>query len=121
MRALVVDDASSIRFMVRILLEDTGVAVEEAGSGAAALERLADQRAPRIDTLVIDQRMPDMSGLEVAREIAGREPRPRVLLFTSYLDPGLEDEAGRLDVTPVLKTDLPALVAAVSGEDRLAA
>jgi CheY-like chemotaxis protein len=115
MRVPVVDDASSLRFMLRLFLEESGVEVEEASSGAEALDRLGRARAPRIDAAVIDQRMPDMTGLEVAAELVDRGAHPRLFLFTSYLHPELEDEARGLGVTTVLKTDLRGLVASLSG------
>lgn len=121
MRALVVDDAASIRFMVRLFLEEAGVEVEEAASGADALEQLTSALGPRFDAVVIDQRMPDMTGLEMAGQLVARGPHPRLFLFTSYLLPDQEAEARRLGVTPVLKTDLRALIAAMSADRDAAA
>ncbi|MFL5847220.1 MAG: response regulator [Solirubrobacteraceae bacterium] len=113
MRVLVVDDASAIRFMLRILLEDAGMAVEEAGSGDAALTRLSRRRAPRIDAVILDQRMPDRTGLETAREIVAGGEHPRLFLYTSYLHPVQQTEAAELGVTTMVKTDLDELVIAL--------
>jgi CheY-like chemotaxis protein len=106
---LVVDDSADIRFMLRMFLEDAGMEVEEAPSGAAALERLAGEE-PAPDAIVLDQRMPDMTGLEVARELVARGGQPPLVLFSAYLHPVLHAEARELGVATVVKTDLLELV-----------
>lgn len=116
MRVLIVDDSASLRFMLRILLGDAGMAVEEAASGRAALERLEGPVEGRPDAVVIDQRMPDMAGLEVARRILARGAAPRLFLFTSYIQPDTEAEARDLGITTVVKTDLDRLVALLGGQ-----
>jgi two-component system response regulator (stage 0 sporulation protein F) len=118
---LVVDDSAPLRFMLRMLLEDAGIEVEEASSGCVALARLAQGDAARPDAVIVDQRMPDLSGLDVARELRARGSHPRLLLFTSYLDPALEEEARGLGVTTLLKSELARLVAELSDEQSLAA
>lgn len=61
-RALVVDDAADLRFLIREVLSRSGVIVEEAASGLDALERLADPEQP--DVVILDVQMPDMDGWE---------------------------------------------------------
>lgn len=63
---LVVDDAAADRRIVGRLLERAGFDVREADDGVAAL-RLAAERAP--DAVVMDVRMPGMSGLSVLRRL----------------------------------------------------
>lgn len=99
--------------MLRILLEDAGMTVEEAVSGDAALARLDDAGAERVDAVVLDQRMPAITGLEVAALIAERTPHPRMFLYSSYLSPDQEAEAARLGVTALVKSDLDQLVEAL--------
>jgi CheY-like chemotaxis protein len=117
----VVDDSPSLRFMLRVFLQDAGLEVEEAGSGRQALERLARADGDRPDVVVVDQRMPDLSGIELARALLARGAPPRLVLFTSHLDPALEAEARRLDLTTVLKSDLAGLVAELRDEHPMAA
>jgi CheY-like chemotaxis protein len=121
MRVLLVDDSSSIRYMLRILLEDAGMDVEEAACGLDALARLGSRRAPRIDAAILDQRMPDLTGLEVAREIALAGAPPKLFLYSSYLHPAQEAEAAELGVTALIKTDLDELVEALRSASRVAA
>lgn len=112
MRVLVVDDSAALRHMLRVILEDAELEVEEACSGQEALDRLG--RAPAPDVVVLDQRMPQMTGLEAARRLVMRgEAVPRLILFSAYLHPVLEAEASELGVVTVLKTDLHRLVGLV--------
>jgi len=115
MRVLVVDDSADVRFMLRLLLEEEGMTVDEATSGPAAIERLLDGEVPAPDVVVLDQRMPGITGLEVLRELAGRQTGVRMILFSAYLHPTLQAEAEALGATTIVKTELAALVDAVQG------
>jgi CheY-like chemotaxis protein len=121
-RVLVVDDSADVRFMLRIFLDDADMEVEEAGSGPEGLELLlAQDEACGPDAVVLDQRMPLMTGLEVLREMAAREVRMPVILFSAYLHPDLHAEAKRLGAIPIVKSDLAELVDALRGSLPLAA
>lgn len=102
-----------MRLLLRAFLEEQGVEVEEAATGAAVLSRLRAITAPPVDVVVLDQRMPDLSGLDVARQIAARPAPPRLLLFTGHMSAALEREAHALGIAAVQKTDLDRLVALV--------
>lgn len=118
MTVLVVDDSPDIRFMLRMLLEEEGMEVEEAEGGAPALRRLAE--GPVFDAVVLDQRMPDLTGIEVARELAGRD-HPPLVLFSAYLHPALHEEARELGVRTVVKTEIDELLALLRGTAAAAA
>jgi two-component system, chemotaxis family, chemotaxis protein CheY len=111
MKVLVVDDSAQVRFMLTVLLEDAGMDVETAASGAEALDRLAQPAG--LDAVVVDQRMPGLTGIEVARLAIEQGPCPPIVLFSSYLHPLLVREARELGVTMVVKTDLSDLIAAL--------
>ena len=64
--ALVVEDEAKIRDLVRRYLEKAGFQVLSTGSGAEAI-LLARQAEP--DIVVLDLRLPDVPGEEVAREL----------------------------------------------------
>jgi CheY-like chemotaxis protein len=114
MHVLVVDDSPDIRFMLRILLEDAGMDVEEAHSGTVALQRLSGWTpGDPIDAVVLDQRMPDLTGLELARILYDDGAHPPLLLFTAYLHPLQQGEAADLGVTVVDKSELLELVGAL--------
>ncbi len=66
---LIVDDEPSIRRFLRHLLEQEGYDVLEAGSGKEALQR-AEREAP--DLILLDLRLPDMTGFEILGELKKR-------------------------------------------------
>lgn len=115
MHVLVVDDSADVRFMLGVLLEDAGMHVEEAESGAEALARLRDEDLAAPDAIVLDQRMPGLTGLDVARELAAAGSDVPVVLFSAYLHPAMHAEAEALGMTPIVKTDLDALLETLRG------
>jgi CheY-like chemotaxis protein len=114
-RVLVVDDTPDIRFMLGVLLGDAGMEVEEVSSGRAAVDRILDADAPALDAVVLDHRMPVMTGLDVARAMAEAGANVPTVLFSAYLNPALHAEALGMGATPVVKTDLDGLLAALRG------
>jgi DNA-binding response OmpR family regulator len=60
-RALVVDDAPDLRFLMREVLTRSGVSVEEAPSGVDALGHFGSDPP---DVVILDVQMPDMDGWE---------------------------------------------------------
>ncbi|EAQ78009.1 ATP-binding protein [Blastopirellula marina] len=66
---LIVEDAPSIQFLVRRILEGAGATVTSAGDGAEAIEMLlADQERP-FDLVLMDMHMPIMSGYDAAQAL----------------------------------------------------
>jgi CheY-like chemotaxis protein len=63
---LLVEDDPLLRHAFRLLLEDAGYRVQEAGTAAQALEQAAAQK-PQL--VLLDLGLPDLSGLEVARQL----------------------------------------------------
>jgi two-component system, chemotaxis family, chemotaxis protein CheY len=68
---LIVDDSPTIRRMVRVSLEDPGIAFREAGNGLEAIESLVVNPA---DLIVLDLNMPDMHGLDVLKFVRSQGP-----------------------------------------------
>jgi signal transduction histidine kinase len=85
-RVLLVDDDSLVRASMLLALRSAGYEVEEAGSGADALNAL--RRAPA-DVLVTDYAMPGMTGTELAALARAMQPGLPVVLVTGYAEPGL--------------------------------
>jgi DNA-binding response OmpR family regulator len=79
---LVVDDEVRIRDLVRRYLEHEGHHVLTAGSGAEALD-IAGHTA--VDLIVLDLRLPDITGEEVAAEIRRTSDVP-ILMLTAKVD-----------------------------------
>jgi CheY-like chemotaxis protein len=78
---LVVDDHSSFRRFARMLLESAGyVVVGVAEDGASTIDAV---RAHRPDLVLLDVLLPDMTGFEVASQLAAGPERPLVVLTSS--------------------------------------
>ena len=82
---LVVEDESAVRGLARKVLEARGYTVLEADRGAPALA-VSDAQAGPIHLLITDVVMPEMSGRELAQQLAGRRPATRVLYMSGYTD-----------------------------------
>ncbi len=81
-RILVIDDESSVRRLVRLVLEAAGYQVGDAADGRAGLALFGD--GVGWDLVLVDQRMPGMSGLEVQKEILKRAPLMKIILITAH-------------------------------------
>jgi CheY-like chemotaxis protein len=70
-RVLVVDDNASARARLSDMLTGMRFSVDTADGGAAALEaiRTAQERGQTYDVVLLDWKMPDMTGVDVARQI----------------------------------------------------
>lgn len=80
---LVVDDEPDIALICRLALTLAGFDVEERGSGKEALAYLAETTP---DVVLLDLRLPDLSGWEVLDELrdSGRLPSLNVILFSAH-------------------------------------
>lgn len=74
---LVVDDEAGLRQLVRLYLEKEGMAVTEAASGRAALEKIAQDN---FDLMILDLMMPDGDGWSVARAVCQKMDLPIIML-----------------------------------------
>src|SRR5438128_10396909 len=105
MRVLVADDHEMIREAVKAILagESGTEIVGEARDGPSAL-RLARELVP--DAIVLDNRMPGLSGLDVARRISKELPNTSIVFLT--LDSRIEELARAAGADAVVMKDAPA-------------
>ncbi len=99
---LVVDDEPDMRDLARLILEIDGLVVIEAANGADALEQYSHLSPPVPDVVVLDNRMPGLTGLDVAEEMLSRNPSQVIVLFSAHLDRTFEAEARALGVAACL-------------------
>ena len=82
-RILFVDDEKPLVVMGEELLAELGYEVTSRTSSRQALE-LLKQDASRFDLVITDQTMPEMTGVELAREILAIRPELPVILCTGF-------------------------------------
>jgi DNA-binding NarL/FixJ family response regulator len=104
-RALIVDDDDDMRFLVRVLIEAANEGLAVAAEARNATEAVDRWREHRPDVIVLDNRMPGRSGLEVAADILAENPDQSIILFSAYLDDETTTRAGELGVRACLAKD----------------
>jgi len=92
---LVVDDQAGVRRMLQEALNDEGYEVVSVASGPEALQKV---KQGGIDLVLLDMKMPGMSGLDALREIRRLNPDLPVILMTAYGEYELLGEARTLGV-----------------------
>jgi two-component system invasion response regulator UvrY len=82
-RILIADDHAIIRHGLKQIIEDSGEmrVVAEAGSGSDALRKI---RGSECDVVVLDISMPDMSGIDVLKQIHAEKPQLPILILSIY-------------------------------------
>jgi two-component system response regulator (stage 0 sporulation protein F) len=105
-RVLVVDDDGAMRQLVMAALGSEGFEVNEAISGsdlAGVLNSIITDARPSdgVDLIILDLRMPGMTGLEIIRKLRAACWGTPAILMTAFPDPDVVAEATRLGV-PVL-------------------
>jgi DNA-binding response OmpR family regulator len=93
-RLLLVDDNDVARYILRELLDQPWLQVEEASNGTAAAARLKEN-VP--DAMILDLLMPDVSGFEILRQVRAEKATENlpVLIYTSK--PLSENERAQLE------------------------
>jgi DNA-binding NarL/FixJ family response regulator len=93
-RIAIVDDHEMVREGLRTILQPEAdfEVVGETGLGEAVPD-LVERTAP--DIVLLDARLPDVSGPEVCRRLRGSHPDVRVIIVTTFSDDDLVDECIR--------------------------
>ena len=108
----VVDDEPSMRMLARVFLQRGGFnVVDEAEDGPQALERFNDLNPPPIPSVVLlDNRMPGLTGLEVAEHMLAQHPSQVIILFSAHIDDSTEARAREIGIAAcVAKTEVSRL------------
>lgn len=80
-RILIADDDKNLRYSFRTLMRKEGYEIDEAPDGLTAIEMVEKND---YDAVVMDIRMPQMSGLEAFTRIHKRYPKLPVIIATAY-------------------------------------
>lgn len=91
--ALIVDDDADSRLLLNLLLSESGWEVIEAKDGFEAL--LLIEQNP-IDILILDNRMPGLSGIETYQRLPEKKNNIRVILLSA--EPELKELASSIGI-----------------------
>lgn len=98
LKVLLVDDSEDNQMLLGRMLNLSGVKVDLAGSGTAALEKASHSN---YDLIFMDIEMPEMNGIEAARRIRDSGVNVPIVALT-----GLEESRVRIDDTTQALTDI---------------
>src|SRR4051794_40227658 len=112
-RILIVDDNPAVRRYLRAILEQqqSWKVCGEARTGAEALQQVLESPP---DLVLLDYQMPDLNGVDVARQIAEMFPKIPILMVTLHLSSQLADAAREAGVRGACaKQDIGSVIEAV--------
>ncbi|HEY1534156.1 MAG TPA: ATP-binding protein, partial [Polyangiaceae bacterium] len=119
---LIVEDEDGIRALTARILRNAGYTVLAAENGGEALA-LVEKHTGKVDLLLTDVVMPQMSGRQIAERLASIQPGLKVLYMSGYTDEiidhhGVLDAGMRLIGKPFVAADMTRKVRAVLDEGR---
>jgi signal transduction histidine kinase/CheY-like chemotaxis protein len=82
---ILAEDEDAVRGLARLALEQCGFRTLEARDGVEAM-RISNDFVDSIDLLVTDVVMPQMSGMELARQMSARRPKMKIVYTSGYTD-----------------------------------
>ena len=120
-RILVVDDDKNIRLTLSEVLKDLGLQVDTASDGEEALARLEEAMYWLV---LLDLKMPGLSGMDVLRRVRDVQPEIRVIIITAHgtVDSAVEAmKLGAVDFLPkpFSPREIRALVGKVMEREKL--
>jgi two-component system, response regulator, stage 0 sporulation protein F len=98
-KILIVDDAGPVVVLCVNVLQALGYAVKGANRGEVAVELI---RKEPFDLMVLDYKMPGMTGFEVFQQVRTLHPGMAVVLVTGHGTPEIINEATRLGFSAIL-------------------
>jgi len=113
------DNYGALRDLMRFALEDDA-RIKVIGEAEDAITCVRELPEARPDVLVLDLRMPGVTGLEAVPEIRAASPDTRIVVYSQYIDERTEAELQEAGVEAGLKKDedlneLRATVLSVGG------
>ena len=97
LKILTVDDEPSITHSMRYIFGGPRYEVTAADTGIDALAKI-DADPERYDVIIIDQKMPRLTGVELVHEIRKRPYAGKILILSAHLSPEIRNAYEELDV-----------------------
>ncbi len=97
LRILTVDDERSITESMRFIFGGSRFQVTAAETGAEALAKI-DADPEGYDVIIIDQKMPRLTGVELVHEIRQRPYSGKIMILSAHLSADLRSAYEELDV-----------------------
>lgn len=114
LRILAVDNEPSVTFSLRHIFNGPRYELTAAENGDAALSRI-DSSSGRYDVIIVDQKMPHMTGLELVGEMRKRGVSSKIMVLSADVSPEVREAYERVDVHLVFPKpfDIGALRSAI--------
>lgn len=111
---LIVDDDDDIRLLLLLAINTENRGLRVVGQASSGDEALTLRRELDVDVVVLDQRMPGLTGLETAEAMLAEEPHLPIVLFSAFVDESTADKARQIGVRACIKKgDVPSLISAL--------
>jgi len=81
MKLLLVEDEQNQRYLLKKMLTKEGYAVSEAKTGEEALQHFENDS---FDLVLLDQRLPDSTGIDILRQVKEANPITPVIIITAF-------------------------------------
>lgn len=108
---LIVDDEADVRLLLQLVINKENEGLLVVGEATNGDEALTMRRSLDVDVVVLDNRMPGLTGLETASSMLAEDPGLPIVLYSAFTNDQLEDEARRIGVRAcVAKGDSPRLI-----------
>ncbi|MGQ0433854.1 MAG: response regulator transcription factor [Microthrixaceae bacterium] len=113
-RTLIVDDEEDMRLLLSMVINTENRGLEVVAQAESGHASLTIHEEVEIDVVVMDQRMPGLSGIETARQLLAAEPDLPIVIYSAFIDAALRKEAREIGVRYcVEKGDRRSLIAAL--------
>jgi DNA-binding response OmpR family regulator len=99
---LTVDDERSITESMRFIFGEDRFQVTAADTGADALAKI-DANPEHFDVIIIDQKMPRITGVELVHEIRKRPYAGKIMVLSAHLSPDVRCAYEELDVDVMIE------------------
>lgn len=102
-KTLIVDDEEDMRFLLRMTIDAANRGLRVVGEASSGPEAIALRAGLDLDVIVLDQRMPGMSGLETATALLAEEPDLPIVIYSAFISDAVAAEARRIGVRRCIK------------------